>query len=141
MSFKKSTIPIGEDTHLLLLLLYHGKTDSKELFFRFDKGNSHVYNVIKTLNAFLGNDISTGLLLAHAFTGCDTTSRIYSVGKKMFKEVISSGSFLQSCSKIFCTPCKDQVTVKSVGCKAMVSLFKGSMSDPLLSLLCKKVDE
>ena len=143
MSYKKSTTLIGEDTDLLILLLYHGKIDSKELFFRSDKRNSHMYN-IKTLKAYLGNDVCTSLLFAHAFSGCDTTSRIFSLGKKsvVFQEIIRSSSVLRSCSEIFCTPGKDQATVESAGCTAMVSLFNGSVSDSLSSLrysyLCKK---
>lgn len=101
MSSKKSTTLIGEDTDLLILLLYHGEIDSKELFFRSDKGNSHVYN-IKTLKAFLGNDICTGLFFAHALTGCNTTSKIFSVGKKLcFKKssaVVSSYEVVPKCS-------------------------------------------
>ena len=143
MAANKSTTLIGEDTDLLILLLYHGKIDSQELFFRSDKGISHVYN-IKTLKAVLGNDICTSLLFAHAFTGCDTTSRIFNVGKKsVFQQIISSGSVLRSCSQMFCTQGNDQVDVESAGCKAMVSLFRGSVSDSLSSLryryLCKKV--
>ena len=82
MSYKESVTLIGEDTDLLILLLYHGKIDSKELFFQSDKRNSHVYN-IKTLKVYLGNDVCTSLLFAHAFSECDTTSRIFSLGKKI----------------------------------------------------------
>jgi len=81
MSTFKSTTLIGEDTDLLILLLYHGKMDSKELYFRSDKGKPNVYN-IKVLKQLLGDDVCTDLLFAHAFTGCDTTSRIFGVGKK-----------------------------------------------------------
>lgn len=66
MSSKKSTLLIGEDTDVLILLLYLGEFGSMELFFRSDKGNSHMYN-IKTLKAFLGNDVCTGLLFATLF--------------------------------------------------------------------------
>ena len=42
MSTTKSTTVIGEDTDLLMLLLYHGNLDSKDLFFQSDKGKSFV---------------------------------------------------------------------------------------------------
>ena len=41
----ESTTLIGEDTDLLILLLYHGKIDNKELYFRSDKERAHVYNI------------------------------------------------------------------------------------------------
>ena len=48
-----------------------------------------------------------------------------------------------SCSNIFCSQNKDQVSVENAGCKAMVSLFNGRESDSLSALwyiyLCKKV--
>ena len=143
MSTTRSTTLIGEDTDLLMLLLYHGNLDSKDIFFRSDKGKSFVYD-IKVLKALLGTDVCTGLLFAHAFTGCDTTSRIFGVGKKsVFQKVINSDSVLHGCSNIFCSPNKDQVSVESAGCKAMISLFNGTESDSLSSLrythLCKKV--
>ena len=143
MSTTRSTTLIWEDTDLLMLLLCHGNLDSKDLFFRSDKGKSFVYD-IKVLKALLGTDVCTGLLFAHAFTGCDTTSRIFGVGKNsVFQKVINSDSVLYGCSNIFCSPNKDQISVESAGCKAMVSLFNGTESDSLSSLwytyLCKKV--
>ena len=38
---------------------------------------------IKVLKQLLGDDVCTDLLFAHAFTGCDTTSRIFGVGEKI----------------------------------------------------------
>lgn len=124
-----------------------------------------MYN-IKTLKA--GNDVYTDLLFTHAFTGVDTDSRIFSVGKAfIFQEIISSCSVLRSCSQFFCTPCKYFASswtftvnhakqdgqskiivhhyshIESAGCKTIVSLFKGPVSDSLSSLLynylCKRV--
>jgi hypothetical protein len=82
MSSVKSTTLIGEDIDLLVLLLYHGKVDSREIYFRSDKENPHVYH-IRALKVSLGTDVCTSLIFAHAFTGCDTTSRILCVGKKI----------------------------------------------------------
>lgn len=143
MSTTKSTTLIGEDTDLLILLLYHGKPESKELYFRSDKGKPNVYN-IKVLKNLLGDGVCTDLLFAHAFTGCDTTSRIFGVGKKsVFHKVIKGDSVLRTCSRTFCAQNSDQVAVESAGCKAMVALFNGGTSESLESLryghLCKKV--
>ena len=86
MSGYKSTTLIGEDTDLLILLLYHATLkDSHELYFRSDKTGDktkqYVYN-INVLKQILGDNICTDLLFVHAFTGCDTTSRIFGFGKK-----------------------------------------------------------
>lgn len=143
MSSMKSTTLIGEDTDLLVLLLYHGKVDSRELYFRSDKEKPHVYD-IRALKTSLGSDVCTSLLFAHAFTGCDTTSRIFGVGKKsVFQKVITNDGVFRSCSKLFCSPNTDHDSVGNAGSKAMLSLYNGTESDTLASLrysyLCKKV--
>ena len=84
------------------------------------------------------------MLFAHAFSGCDTTSRIFGVGKKtIFQKLVNGNSVLGGCSKIFGVPRVDHTAIESTGCKAMVSLFNGNQSDNLESLrysfLCKKV--
>lgn len=83
MSYFKSTTLIGEDTDLLVLLLYYASQESKDLYFRSDKDKetSYVYD-IKALKQLLGDEICSDLLFAHAFSGSDTTSRVFGVGKK-----------------------------------------------------------
>ena len=109
MSGYKSTTLIGEDTDLLILLLYHATLkDSHELYFRSDKTRNktkqYVYN-INVLKQILGDDLCTGL---HVFTGCDMTSRIFGIGKKsVFQKIIKGESVFRICSKIFCSPDKD----------------------------------
>ena len=106
MSSYKSTTLVGEDTDLLILLLYYANDDCKDLYFRCDKDQMkpRVYN-IKILKQLLGNDVCTDLLFAHAFTGCDTTSRVFGIGKKtVFNKIVNRSPKLQSCSQTFCTP-------------------------------------
>ena len=47
MSSRKSTTLIGEDTDLLILLLYHAASDCKDLYFWSDKDKvkPYVYNI------------------------------------------------------------------------------------------------
>ena len=102
-----------------------------------------MYN-IKVLKQLLGDGVCSDMLFAHAFSGCDTTSRIFGVGKKtVFQKLVNGNSVLRGCSKIFSVPRADHATIESTGCKAMVSLFNGTQSDNHESLrysfLCKKV--
>lgn len=77
-----STTLIGEDSDLFVLLLhYTDSTISNELYFRSDKlAMVHVYD-IKLLCTILGSVLCRQILFIHAFTGCDTSSRIHGVGK------------------------------------------------------------
>jgi len=100
---------------------------------------------MKVLKQLLGDEVCSDLLFVHAFSGCDTTSRIFGVGKKclFFQKIIKRDSVLRACSKTFCAPKADQVTVERIGCQAMVSLFNGTQKESLESLhygfLCKKL--
>ena len=78
---------IGEDTDLLALALYHF-TNEKALYFTYEPKQSQqlaeVWN-ISHAKQILGK-ICHGILVIHAFSGCDTTSRIHSVGKPVVLE-------------------------------------------------------
>ena len=76
------TTLIGEDTDLLILLLYYAGMNNRGVYFRSDKSKApKVYN-ISEMKQVLGSDLCSQLLFIHAFTGCDTTSRIFSVGQQ-----------------------------------------------------------
>ena len=82
MAKQDSTVLIGEDTDLLILALFHFK-DEKEQFFTCEpkekNTKSDVWSIGRAKQAL--GDLCDGLLFVHALTGCDTTSRIHSVGK------------------------------------------------------------
>ena len=92
MSELCSTTLIGEDTDLLVLLLhfYSKERNWNRIQFRSDKEKSKgiVYD-ISLLHNSLGAEICSVLLPLHVFTGCDTTSAIYSIGKTtMFQKLL-----------------------------------------------------
>ena len=123
-----STTLIGEDTDLLVLLFYYEEQDSNDLYFWSDKDKikPYVYD-IRILKQLLGGEFSYNLLFGHAFSGSDTTSWIFGVGKKtIFYKVIKGNPFLRECSEIFCTPGKDLRCVEDHGCRLTVSLFNGT---------------
>ncbi len=69
-SLLRITTLIGEDTDLLVLLMYYVKPDAKCLYFRSNKfrdDKCEVYN-IKRLQEILGNDTCSQLLFIHTMT-------------------------------------------------------------------------
>ena len=110
VSSYNSTTLIGKDTELLgLLLYYYEELDSKDLYFRSDKDRitPYVYN-IRILKQLLGHEFSYNLLFGHVFSGSNTTSQIFGVGKTtIFHRVIKGNPLLRECSEIFCTAGKD----------------------------------
>ena len=102
-SHQHNTTLIGEDTDLLILLLHYADTepDIKELYFRFDKTCATNVHDINRLKAILGPDICSQLLFIHAFTGCDSTSRIFSIGKKTAFKKLVIGQPIKKCANCF----------------------------------------
>ena len=73
-------ILIGDDTDLLVMLLYHTKPSHHPIFMQTSAKIDNVFD-IHQLQSNLGQSLCANILFAHAFTGCDTTSRIYGIGK------------------------------------------------------------
>ena len=79
-----NTVLVGDDSDLIVLLCYHAKFESHDLFFRPEpKKNTKKLRIwnIKATKEKLGQDICSNILFIHAFLGCDTTSRQYGIGK------------------------------------------------------------
>ncbi|KAG1714479.1 hypothetical protein GQR58_001251 [Nymphon striatum] len=136
LSEYKTTALIGEDTDLLILLLHHMDSHKKTLYFRSDKKSKEqrVYN-INTLKECLGQQLCSQLLFIHAFTGCDTTSRVFGMGKKPFFQKVAKGDEqLKSCPLAFTKPGQTVDTIEQHGNQSMVLLFSGKQTDYLASL-------
>ena len=138
-----STTLIGEDTDLLMLLLHYCMSDGKPLYFRSDnqsRNNQKVYN-INQMKHLLGNQLCTQLLFLHSFTGCDSTSCVYGVGKKsVFQKLVKDDQVLILCAETFTSRGVSIAEIKKLGCQAMTIIFVGeSTCSPrrllLLSLL------
>lgn len=121
------TTVICEDTDILILLLHHASSKEHVIYMRSDinKKQRHTYN-IKKLKILFGEDICRSLLFIHAFTGCDTTSRIFGVGKKgVFQKTIRGDRIISSCSKIFTSKNIDKEEIIKHGHRMFVHLFGG----------------
>jgi hypothetical protein len=75
---------IGDDTDLLILLIYHTNLASHDLFFQTEPKKStenlRVWS-IKAVKQNLGSSVCTHILFMHSILGCDTTFRLYGIGK------------------------------------------------------------
>lgn len=145
-ALEHSTTLIGEDTDLLILLLHFADANGRPLYFKSDnqsRGIPKVYDINK-LKTHFGSEFCTQLLFLHAFTGCDSTSRIYGVSKKsVFQKLVKHESVLHSCAIEFTTPHKNPADLVGLGIQAMAVIFGGNSTMSLASLryqtLMKKV--
>ena len=133
---------IGEDTDLLILLLYHADVNSKPLYFQSCKraGNKIIHDII-SYKKILGNDICSNLLFLHAFTGCDSTSSICGIGKaSAFKKLLSNLEFKAiACSFTLSNQSNDDINL--LGRKVMSKLYSNSTNQSLNSLRHKRLIE
>ena len=72
---------VGVDTDLLVLLCYFAEPNTKRLFFMSDKTQNNKLWDIKKLQQTLGYRISNILPIINSLTECDTTSRLFGIGK------------------------------------------------------------
>lgn len=109
----------------------------KTLYFRSDKKSKdkiRVYNINK-LKGCLGPQLCANLLYIHSFTGCDTTSRIFGMGKKqLFQKFVKGDINLESCASAFLKPGQTIGAIEETGHLSMVLLFGGKPTDSLRSL-------
>ena len=87
MAKNGDVVVIGEDTDLLILLLFHFTPDPCSVFFTSArsstaKSTSKIWSISSTKNA-LGTEICWQILLAHAFGVCTTISSICHIGKSL----------------------------------------------------------
>ena len=122
---------VGEDTDLLILLLYYySKQSDFQLLFQSDK-HAKTKDVIKhNINFYsnmLGPDLCRALLFLHSFTGCDTTPGFY--GKSTsFKLFLNSPRLLQLAS-ILLKPDHSSDDIKNAGEEVATILNRGNCND------------
>ena len=133
-----TTTLVGEDTDLLILLLHYSRTDKEVIYFRSDANKQlkerKVYN-INLLKETLGTDLCNELLFVHAYSGCDSTSRIFGIGKESaFQKLVKSDPVMKSCASAIIPQNKSQEDISYLGKNLMVDIFGGKSNDTLSSL-------
>ena len=84
---KEETVQVGDDTDLLVLLIYHAKNVRHNVFFKPEtrragqKGN-RCWN-IPAMRALLGSVVTNNIIFLYVIHGCATTSGVYGLVKKL----------------------------------------------------------
>jgi len=83
----QETVLVGDDTNLLVLLIHHAKDTRHDIFFkpeprRMSEKDNRCWNISR-LQALLPSTIADNILFLHAILGCDTTSGVFGLGKKL----------------------------------------------------------
>ena len=76
----KLYIVIAEDTDLLVLLFHYAEQGVNDLYFKSSKEGGKCWHINSVAEA-LYESICRVPPVVHALCGCDTTSRLYGIGK------------------------------------------------------------
>ena len=146
----KDTVLVGDDTDLLVLLLHHADLNAHELFLAPEpKKATKTRRIwcIKKIKELLGPKVCDNLLFIHAILGCDSTSRLFGIGKGLaLKKVKNDSNFLKQ-AKVFSQTQEnvEKGIIVAAGEKALVSLYGGDKDETLDMLrhrrFCDKVSK
>ncbi|GFO14039.1 hypothetical protein PoB_004054400 [Plakobranchus ocellatus] len=119
----KTTVVIGEDTDLLVLLLHHADLRSRSLLLKSrSKTKKHRQIDILSMKTRL---ICHLLPFLHAINGCDTTSRLFGVAKGLPLKKIKTDADLKTAAETFYTKGKTTADIIASGERALIALYGG----------------
>jgi len=117
---------VADDTDVPILLTHHWQTSMADIYMKHEaRGkSSEAFISIRKVKLNFGCGVSCRLLVIHAFTGCDTTSGIYSHGKITSLKKLAANSVARWLDDLECaTATQEEVGV--AGNQLMVALCGG----------------
>lgn len=145
----KDSVLVGDDTDLLVLALHHTEINSHDLFFAPEPKQSSKKTRVWCINQakeLLGPSVCDHVLFIHAMMGCDTTSRLFGLGKGLPLKKIKNDALFQQQARVFGST--DEVNKQAIieaGEKAMVALYGGAADEDLDMVryrrFCEKVSK
>ena len=132
-SKRQATVLVRDDTDLLVLLLYH------DIYFKPEAKKS-VKKIrcwtIKHAKAKLGPLICDNILFLHAILGCDSTSRLFGIGKAKILKFAENEEFNQT-AQVFHNSESQKEEMVACGEKALVMIYGGKTGENLNELRFK----
>ena len=144
MANEQNTVLVGDDTDLLVLLLHHSITTSKDLFFAPEPKKNAKRRVwdIKNSKSSIGPFVCQHILFLHALSGCDMTSRLFGIGKAAVLKKFKTNATLQQAAKVFDSVSATPELIESAGETALVVMYNGkkkqSLNELRLSRYCEQ---
>ena len=134
----KNLTVIGEDSDILVLLLYHSTmyNSSFKLVYRshLSKSKFKDGHDIFLYRDILGEKLCTQLLFVHTFNESDTTSAFFGIGKQTFLKCFSKNKGLQKLSDIFTKDEMTSATIEETGLRAALLMYKAKREEDMAHL-------
>ncbi|KAE8745769.1 hypothetical protein FOCC_FOCC007485 [Frankliniella occidentalis] len=116
---------VAKDTDIVAVLVARCANNSKITVKSPGAGVSRVYN-IGAIRHHLGEVMVECVLLAHAFTGCDTTSAIHRKGKVKLWDALKKHEELRKAAIAFNNPNANEDEIALCGEKLLIALYTRS---------------
>ncbi|KAG1710392.1 hypothetical protein GQR58_002674 [Nymphon striatum] len=117
-----TTVLVGDDTDLLILLCHHFKSGRFDLYFqpepKVNSKKNRTWN-IKLVKQDLGDAICDGILFIHAILGSDTTSHVHGFGKGASLKKFTTSKQFQNQASIFYNETSTKDDIIEAGEKAL----------------------
>ena len=123
---------VGDDTDLLVLIHLAGE-NKHDIHFRPEpkKGGEVRYMGVNSIKHKLGDQVCRHILFVHAFLGCDTTSRVFGIGKATGLKLIQDTEAFREQAEVFRSKRATKDDIITAGEKAMAIVYKWNPSDSL----------
>ena len=128
-----------------MLLIYYGREATHSIWFqpnpkKATKKGHRCWNINAT-REHLGTLVCDNILFLHSILGCDTTSRMFGLGKCSSLSRIKNDNSFHSAAQLFMTNKSRQVDIIKAGEKAIVRLYNGHLDESLNDLRLRKFHE
>ena len=122
------------DVHQKFLDGFHVIRRSNQCWARLSSDLVIEQTLMRSLKSIGGLTHGSGMLV-HAYSGCDSTSRIFGIGKKaVFHKLLKSDPVMNSCASTFILGNNSSDDISDLGKGLMISLFGSKPDDTLSSL-------
>ncbi|ESP02014.1 hypothetical protein LOTGIDRAFT_157147 [Lottia gigantea] len=138
-SIASPTVLIGDDTDLLVLLCFYADLGAQDIFLKSETKTTQIVKIwdIKRPKCVLGQEVCELLPFLHSITGCDTTSRLFGIGKgSVLKKLIFNKHFREQAKRFDGAETKSDVI--TTGEQILLSIYNGQEIDNLNSLRHQK---
>ena len=97
---ERNVVLVGNDTDLLVLMLHHWNNTTTSAHMIMQNGKTtHILDIAETQRQ-LDQDVLNHVLFAHALGGCDSTSRLFGIGKLTPVRKLKALAF-KECAEVF----------------------------------------
>lgn len=144
-----TTVIVGDDTDLLIILCYHVPNDISHDIYCIHETKLITTTLprcwhINLTKQILGDQVCEHILFAHALLGCDTTSRVFGLGKGVALKHLRSGAYLNTQTEVFDSTGATKEDIVAAGENALVSMYGDkhvgmSINQLRLHKFCQKV--